>query len=397
MKPSATLVLLCLALAAEALLRIPLKKSRSIRRTLSERGVSLEEVKARGGLKKVESLQQSSDTTRYPEKLTNYMDAQYYGEISIGTPPQTFTVVFDTGSSNLWVPSVKCSYFNFACWFHKRYNAGSSTTYKENKTNFAIHYGTGSLTGFLSQDTLTIANLSILNQTFAEAVMQPGFIFLVAAFDGILGMGYPTISVDEVPPVFDNIMKHALVDENVFSFYLNRDPDAALGGELLLGGVDPAHYTGDIQYLNVTRKAYWQIKADEVSVGSQLALCKGGCQVILDTGTSLITGPTAEIRALHKAIGAMPLFNGEYMVNCKSVPSLPTITFTMGGRHYNLTGDQYVLKVSQLGVSICLSGFLGMDILPPAGPLWILGDVFIGQYYTLFDRQNNRVGLAKAK
>ncbi|CAJ0956736.1 unnamed protein product [Ranitomeya imitator] len=417
--------------------RIPLKKMPTIRHTMASAYPDLQQLVGRNG-KYYTGFPAAKDPT--PEKLLNYLDAQYYGEIGIGTPPQSFMVVFDTGSSNLWVPSVHCSFTDIACWVHHKYDSSKSTTYVKNGTEFAIQYGSGSLSGYISQDTVSttwtteyesddsyvqdfspsqetldslieavnqtlktfasffqIGSLAIKGQLFAEAIKQPGIVFVAAKFDGILGMAYPRISVDGAPTVFDDIMDQKLVDDKVFSFYLNRNPDSEPGGELLLGGTDPTYFTGDFNYLNVTRKAYWQIRMDQLGVGDQLALCKGGCEAIVDTGTSLMIGPVEEVTALQKAIGAIPLIHGEYMVLCDKIPSMPVVTLRLGGLEYSLTAEQYVLKVSQFGRTVCISGFMGLDIPPPAGPLWIIGDVFIGQYYTVFDRANDRVGFAKAK
>uniref|UniRef100_A0A2K5J836 Cathepsin D n=1 Tax=Colobus angolensis palliatus TaxID=336983 RepID=A0A2K5J836_COLAP len=351
--PSLLLLVLCLLAApAAALVRIPLHKFTSIRRTMSEMGGPVEDLIAKGPISKYSQAMPAVTEGPIPEVLKNYMDAQYYGEIGIGTPPQCFTVVFDTGSSNLWVPSIHCKLLDIACWLHRKYNSDKSSTYVKNGTSFAIHYGSGSLSGYLSQDTVSVpcksasstaalGGVKVERQVFGEAIKQPGITFIAAKFDGILGMAYPRISVNNVLPVFDNLMQQKLVDQNIFSFYLNRDPTAQPGGELMLGGTDSKYYKGSLSYLNVTRKAYWQVHLDQVEVASGLTLCKEGCEAIVDTGTSLMVGPVDEVRELQKAIGAVPLIQGEYMIPCEKVSTLPAITLKLGGKGYKLSPEDY--------------------------------------------------------
>lgn len=336
-----------------------------------------------------------------PEPLSNYMDAQYYGEIGLGgKQPQSFKVIFDTGSSNLWVPSKKC--YSIACWIHKTYNSASSETYQKDGRPLEIRYGKGSMKGFLSTDDLYLAGLRVKNQTFGEATTLPGITFALAKFDGILGMGFDTISVDKVVTPFQNMVDQRLIPEPVFSFYLNRDQTKSPGGEIILGGIDHNYISGDITYTDVTSAGYWQFKMDSVSMPSvegkvddSLVVCESGCQAIADTGTSLIAGPTAEVQKLNEKIGALPLPGGEYILPNCDFSKLPTLIFKIGGKDFPLKAEQYVMQISQAGKTICLSGLLGMDV--PHHPLWILGDVFIGPYYTVFDYGKKQVGFAQTK
>ncbi|KAG6935475.1 renin, partial [Chelydra serpentina] len=328
-----------------------------------------------------------------PTILTNYLDTQYFGEISIGTPAQTFKVVFDTGSANLWVPSYRCSPLYSACVSHNRYDSSKSRTYLENGTGFAIQYGSGSVKGFLSQDVVMVADIPII-QVFAEATALPAFPFIFARFDGVLGMGYPSQAIDGITPVFDRILSQQILKEEVFSVYYSRNSLLKPGGEIILGGSDPAYYTGDFHYLNVNKNGYWQISMKGVSVGAETLFCKEGCSVAIDTGASYITGPAGSIAVLMRAIQAAELAEGGYIVDCDKVHLLPDISFHLGGKVYALSGSAYVLRQSQYGEDICIVAFAGLDIPPPTGPLWILGASFIGQYYTEFDRRNNRIGFA---
>jgi cathepsin D len=323
--------------------------------------------------------------------LYNFADTQYYGQISIGTPQQEFIALFDTGSSNLWMPSAECK----SCGGKNHYNSDSSSSYKANGTDFSIHYGTGSLSGFLSSDILTVADINA-RVTFGEATNEPGMTFKAAKFDGIFGLAYRSISVDGVNPPLQVLYEAGMLDKYLFSFYLQSDSNQ--DGELLIGAIDETHYTGKLWNTPIIHDSYYMIAMSGASMkGNSITQVK---KAIVDSGTSTLVGPSNEVAALAASVGATLIMNGEYTVDCSA--ELPDLTFTLGSgdhtRDLVVSGDSLKIKVCRFKIfCTCLLGVIGMDI--PAvddGPFWILGDVFMRDWYTVFDVGNNQLSFAQA-
>lgn len=308
------------------------------------------------------SLRGASIELTGPESIIikDYANAQYYGAISIGNPPQSFQVIFDTGSSNLWVPKVGCSHCGNPFFGKKsKYDHDASDSYVEDGGVFDIMYGSGSVSGFFSQDTVTLAeDLAVQNQRFAEVQDAGGLgmAYALGKFDGILGMGFTSISIDNTPTVFESMIQQNLVDQPMFAFYLGDNAP----GELMLGGYDPSKFTGELTTVKLLTATYWEIGLDGVTAGDYSAdPNEDGSPItgIVDSGTSLLVGPKKDVTKLAKAVGATANFMGQYTIDCDKLDSMPDIIFSIDGKEYTIPGSKAVIQAQ----GTCLFAVMGAD------------------------------------
>uniref|UniRef100_A0A8B9QPM7 Pepsin B n=1 Tax=Apteryx owenii TaxID=8824 RepID=A0A8B9QPM7_APTOW len=369
------------------MLQVKLKKVKSIREEMRKAGMLedyLKKIKYDPAMK----YRFNEDSVVY-EPMASHLDSSYFGEISIGTPPQNFLVLFDTGSSNLWVPSIYCQ--TSACTSHSRFNPSQSSTFTNNGQTYTLSYGSGALTVLLGYDTLTIQSIRVTNQEFGLSEDEPTQPFYYANFDGILGMAYPSLAVGGTPTALQGMLLQNQLTEPIFSFYFSRQPTYDYGGELVLGGIDAQLFSGEIMWAPVTQESYWQVAIDEFAIGqSATGWCSQGCQAIVDTGTFLLTVPQQYMAYFLQAVGAQETSYG-YAVDCNEVQNLPTITFIINGAQFPLYPSAYIINDN----GYCTVGIEATYLPSQNGqPLWILGDVFLKQYYSVFDMANNRVGFA---
>jgi len=187
------------------------------------------------------------------EVIKDYSNAQYYGIVQIGSPPQSFQVIYDTGSSNLWVPEVGCIHCGYKI-FHggkNKFDPKASASYEiiqGNASDFSIQYGSGSVSGRYVKDTVILAqDITVTSQTFAivHDAAGMGIAYAFGMFDGILGLGFDVLSVGGVETVFHNAIEQGVVEKPVFAFSLGDDQD----GELTFGGYDESKFVGDIHWI----------------------------------------------------------------------------------------------------------------------------------------------------
>jgi hypothetical protein len=383
-------------LAAERLQRIPLaKKKRSfeeMREVLKSAPHALRAKYARKDIAQftlkgtVQANEEIAQVRSAPGHIaiSDYADMSYYGQLQVGTPPQAFNVVFDTGSSNLWIPTKDAE--ETGCLAKDAYDHTASSTYVENCTSFAIQYGSGPVSGYWSEDMVTIGGYALSNFSFAEVTSASGLgnAYCQGPFDGICGMAFGALA-DGSPTPFGALVASGQLSSSVFAFYLGHES----AGELVVGGVDSDHYTGEFTKVSLAGDDYWRVELDGIKVGNA-SLKSSAAYAIVDSGTSLIAGPSSDVKKIMKGIGATQE-GSLWMISCSQLDATSSVSFTIGGKDFSLSASDMVVQKSQ---GTCLLGFQGSDM---GTPMWILGDVFMRKYYVKFDWCNSAIGIAEAK
>lgn len=328
--------------------------------------------------------------------LENFMEFQFYGPIEVGSPPQEVLVCFDTGSSDLWVPGGSCA----KCAGQARFNRSQSQSFQDSPDDrFAVQYGSGKVSGHFGQDVVQVAGFTVKQADVGVVTTEEESMARMKA-DGLLGMAFDGLSTFSHPPLFFLLLEQYPALDSVFAFYLSPDPNTN-GSELHIGGFD-ADYMASInaqwQITDVLPQyglwTFWRIQLHAVNIGGNGNLCKDGCVAFVDSGTSLIGIPgTLYLKFLYD-VASYAQKKGcycgfvQYGFQCFlcGPDKFPPMRIGIGGKHfYVLDGSDYTLCV----------GMTCIVLVQPSGQqMWVLGDVFMKKFYSLYDVEKKQLGFA---
>jgi len=317
----------------------------------------------------------------------------YFGKLSIGSPPQDFSVVFDTGSGNLMVPGDSCK--SAACNTHERFVEASSSTVSQvncdgsevesgtEPDQVTITFGTGHITGKCLMDKICIGQLCA-NGAFIASTDESEHPFASFTFDGVLGLALTSMAQGEDFSLMSQLTQRHIVGKPLFSVFLS-DSDRE-NSEITFGDIKPHHMASDLFWVDVSSPSgYWEVQIDDITLNNKpQSLCED-CRVAVDTGTSQLAGPTDVIEELQKILNVNQ--------DCANYRDLPELGFVIGKHVLNLSPRDYVEKKG----NACDVSLMALNVPPPKGPLFVFGIPFLQKYFTVYDHAHSRVGFAVAK
>ncbi|KAG0345012.1 hypothetical protein BG004_004027 [Podila humilis] len=321
--------------------------------------------------------------------VTNARNLGYSGTIKLGNPPQSFEVVFDTGSDMIVITSNKCQGAHCDDMAHYTCTSCKKTPYSYN-----ITYGDGTWgAGPIVTDTVSLGGLVVQDQQILDITLSGlDLLSYGPGISGLVGLMPSSPVLNAVPPLA-TINKMKLLDMDVFSVYLASSLKKNQGGSFLFGGIDSTKFEGTINYSPIStgvgvRQGMWYADADNAFTGGVPVSGYRKSPWLFDTGTSFIAVPTSFAQAFHATIpGSVYSISDQiYTLPCTGNQSFG---ISFNGITYEVPYQEYVTRAGSACVSLVM----------PLGDyeMFILGDPFLRQVYTVYDFTSgaSRIGVAK--
>jgi len=354
--------------------------------------------------------------------LTQNQQVEYLINITVGTPPQKMAVTLDTGSSDLWIPSVSSTPCKRGKCDGGQFNPQLSSSYViVDQGGFNITYaGPGdSDAGNWVQETVTIGGSKSINSTIIGVALEG------ADDHGVMGVGFDTneaypnpSSNGTYPSVVDHMVSEGLLNRKAYSLYLNDLSQTT--GSICFGCVDTTKYSGSLValplqlgvagsgldgadptqpnafYVTLTSVSF----VDAVGASTQLSPTGYAQSVLLDSGTSQTLLTNDILTRIANGLGAVQTGADTYTVPCSYSNTNASIVYQFGGSN----GPKVSVPLSELvyGETVSpsqyskSSGGCDMGVTGPIDGQAILGDTFLRNAYVVYDIDNYQVAIAQA-
>jgi hypothetical protein len=372
--------------------------------------------------------------------LTEYISA-YYATLNIGSSLDEFTFLVDTGSANVIMPNEFCK--SQSCQMHNRYSKSNSRSSEarnlrgmkvgpnDKPHEITIGFGTGEITGVFMEDIVCADKNTLLNVSSDLSVLPPGcsrmtfiaanemsdFPFSKFPFDGVLGLGLTSLSVESEFNFIRTLCQRSNMP-HMFGLFLARGTGES--SELSVGGFELSHLEGgresDLTWVPVSQPelGHWMVKLRSLRVdGAEIDFCKDDCYAVLDSGTALNAVPNDVFKTIYMSLQHPSALDGRCQEGGPQLQfdldGIGTATMSLGAADYSRPQVYAAKKKLNFGPTIkdnrtirsdmfCRPLLMVMDLENPMPKkVFILGEPALQRHYTVFDSDKMRIGFGIAK